>query len=60
MYNSEILSYEISKQATIEPILKALGKAIEITNKSKEKKNIPLRSGLGISNKTIHIKVRDK
>ncbi|MBU0279400.1 IS3 family transposase [Gemella sp. zg-1178] len=35
MYNSEILSYEISKQPTIEPILKALDRAIEITNKSK-------------------------
>ncbi|QWQ39191.1 hypothetical protein KMP11_02360 [Gemella sp. zg-570] len=37
MYNSEILSYEISKQPTIEPILKALDSAIEITNKIKEK-----------------------
>jgi len=34
MYNSEILSYEISKHSTIEPILKA----IEITNKAKEKR----------------------
>ena len=38
MYNSEILSYEISKQPTLEPILKALDKAIEITNKAKEKR----------------------
>ena len=38
MYNSEILSYEISKQPTIEPILKALDKAIKVTNKSKEKR----------------------
>ena len=38
MYNSEILSYEISKQPTLEPILKALDKAIEITNKTKEKR----------------------
>ena len=38
MYNSEILSYEISKQPTLEPILKALDKVIEITNKTKEKR----------------------
>ncbi|MFO5677688.1 DDE-type integrase/transposase/recombinase, partial [Klebsiella pneumoniae] len=38
MYNSEILSYEISKQPTIEPILKALDKAIEITNINKDKR----------------------
>ena len=38
MYNSEIISYEISKYPTIEPILKALDKAIKITNKSKEKR----------------------
>ena len=38
MYNREILSYEISKQPTLEPILKALDKAIEITNKTKEKR----------------------
>ena len=38
MYNSEILSYEISKNPTIEPILKALDKAIKITNKSKEER----------------------
>ena len=38
MYNSEILSYEISKQPTKEPILKALEKAIEITNKAKEER----------------------
>ena len=38
MYNSEILSYEISKQPTLEPILKALDKAIEITNKAKEER----------------------
>ena len=58
MYNSEKLSYEISKHSTIEPILKALDKAIEITNKAKEKKNIPLRSRLGISGKEIYIKTR--
>lgn len=38
MYNSEILIYEISKQPTIEPILKALDKAIKVTNKNKEKR----------------------
>ena len=38
MYNNEILSYEISKQPTLEPILKALDKAIEITNKAKEER----------------------
>lgn len=38
MYNSEILSYEISKHPTIEPILKALDRVIKITNKSKEKR----------------------
>ena len=38
MYNSEILSYEISKHPTIEPILKALDKAIKVTNKSKEER----------------------
>ncbi|WP_369806163.1 IS3 family transposase [Anaerococcus ihuae] len=32
MYNSEIISYEISKQPRLEPILKALDKAIEITS----------------------------
>ena len=38
MYNSEILSYEISKHPTIEPILKALDKVIKVTNASKEKR----------------------
>lgn len=38
MYNSKILSYEISKQSTLEPILKALDRAIKITNKNKEEK----------------------
>ena len=38
MYNSKILSYEISKHPTIEPIVKALDKSIEITSKSKEKR----------------------
>ena len=38
MYNSEIISYKISKQPTLEPILKALDKAIEITNKSTEER----------------------
>lgn len=60
MYNSEILSYEISKQPTLEPILKALDRAIKITNKSKRRKNISLRSRLVIPNKTIHIKTRRK
>lgn len=32
MYNREILSYEISKQPTLGPILKALDKAIEVTS----------------------------
>ncbi len=36
MYNSEIISYEISKQPTLAPILKALEKAIEITSINKE------------------------
>lgn len=38
MYNSEIISYEISKQPTPEPILKALDRAIEITNINKDKR----------------------
>ena len=38
MYNSEIISYEISKQPTLEPILKALEKAIKITNINKEER----------------------
>lgn len=38
MYNSEILSYEISKQPTLDPILKALGKAIKVTNKTEEER----------------------
>ena len=38
MYNSEILSYKISKHPTIEPILKSLDKAIKVTNKSKERR----------------------
>lgn len=38
MYNSEIISYEISKQPTLEPILKALKKAIEITNTNNDKR----------------------
>ncbi|WP_373567173.1 transposase family protein [Anaerococcus sp.] len=38
MYNSKILIYEISKHPTIEPIVKALDKSIEITSKSKEKR----------------------
>ncbi|MDU5416981.1 IS3 family transposase [Peptoniphilus harei] len=38
MYNGEIISYEISKQPTLEPILKALDKALEVTNSNKEEK----------------------
>lgn len=38
MYNWEIISYEISKQPTLEPILKALEKAIEITNTNNDKR----------------------
>ena len=38
MYNGEIISYEISKQPTLEPILKALDRAIEITNINKDKR----------------------
>nr|WP_277221812.1 IS3 family transposase [Peptoniphilus vaginalis] len=38
MYNGEIISYEISKQPTLEPILKALDKAIEITSINKEER----------------------
>ncbi|WP_245149820.1 IS3 family transposase [Peptoniphilus vaginalis] len=38
MYNGEIISYEISKQPTLEPILKALDKAIEITSTNKNKR----------------------
>ena len=38
MHNSEIISYEISKRPTLEPILKALDKAIEITNINKDKR----------------------
>ena len=38
MYNSEIISYEISKHPTLEPILKALDKAIEVTNANKEER----------------------
>ena len=38
MYNSEILSYEISKKPTLEPILKALDRTIKITSKSKEER----------------------
>ena len=38
MYNSEIISYEISKQATLEPILKALEKAIKVTKVNKNKR----------------------
>lgn len=37
MYNSEIISYEISKHPTLEPILKALDKAIEVTKINKVK-----------------------
>lgn len=36
MYNSEIISYGISRHPTLEPILKALDKAIEITSANKE------------------------
>ena len=38
MYNGEIISYEISKQPTLDPILKALDKAIEVTNSNKEER----------------------
>ena len=38
MYNSEIISYEISKQPTLGPILKALDGAIEITSVNKGKR----------------------
>ena len=38
MYNGEIISYEISKQPTLDPILKALDKAIKITGINKEER----------------------
>ncbi len=38
MYNGEIISYEISKQPILKPILKALDKAIEITSINKEER----------------------
>ena len=38
MYNSEIISYELSKQPRLEPILKALDKAIEVTSVNKDKR----------------------
>ena len=38
MYNSEIISYEISKKPTLEPILKALDKAIKVTSVNKSKR----------------------
>lgn len=38
MYDSEIISYEISKHPTLEPILRALEKAIEITSINKEER----------------------
>lgn len=38
MYNSEIISYEISKRPTLTPILKALDKAIEVTSVNNKKK----------------------
>lgn len=38
MYNGEIISYELSKQPTLAPILKALDKAIEITGTNNYKR----------------------
>lgn len=38
MYNGEIISYEISKQPTLKPILRALEKAIEVTSVNKGKR----------------------
>ena len=38
MFNSEIISFEISKQPNLDPILKALDKAIEITSKNNDKR----------------------
>lgn len=38
MFNSEIISFEISKQPNLDPILKALDKAIEVTNSNKEER----------------------
>lgn len=38
MYNSEIISYEISKHPTLEPIQKALEKAIEVTSVNKHQR----------------------
>ena len=38
MYNSEIISYGISRHPTLEPILKALDKAIEITSANKKER----------------------
>ena len=38
MYNSEIISYELSKHPTLDPILKALDKAIEITRSNKDQR----------------------
>ena len=38
IYNGEIISYELSKQPTLAPILKALDKAIEVTNINKEER----------------------
>lgn len=38
MYYGEIISYEISNHPKLEPILKALDKAIEVTSVNKDKR----------------------
>ena len=53
MFNSEIISYEISKEPTLTPIIKALEGAIKVTSVNKGKSIFHVR-------KTIYINIRRK
>jgi len=53
IFNSEIISYEISKEPTLTPIIKALEGAIKVTSVNKGKSIFHVR-------KTIYINIRRK
>ena len=60
MYNSEIISYEISKHPTLKPILKALEKAIEITSINKESRIFHSDQGWAYQVKQYTSKLEDE
>lgn len=58
MYNSEIISYSISKRPTIASNLNPTRRSHQYNKRLQRKKNISFRSRMGISNKSIHTKTK--